>query len=807
MPDHDQRGNGRRGGSLLSASGSGQRRPSGLGSGSLLSADEDQNAVLQHKLARSRREAKPNPLLHALAARPDPERQTDADVEAEVTASLDSDIDVPAAMNERAARRNANQPPENAMSAANDDHHNHRNYDEKRHEDPYRPLIDPITVFNGIKRSKRLIATTTIIGAFAGVVIALATPKKYESVAEILVDPRNIQIVDRELVKSDVSPNTAIAIVENQMRIITSSMVVSKVVDRLNLGTDPEFNGSTSGFQIPNLIGELRSLLARRDGQSGSDRSRRIATQSLLESLKVERGGKTFVVSVSVNTQNAEKSALVANTIVDAFLENSGEFASSAAGRAASELGGKLEQLRSGVEAAERKVETFKGEHDLIDARGRLIGDDEIIKINDQLATARAKTIELSARAASARSIDVNSAIGGALPEGINSNLITELRSQYAVLLQQSSQRAIKLGSKHPENRAIQAQLEGAREQLKNEIRRIVASMQVELKRAVELEQKLSARLAALKARQVNVSDDMVTLRELERNAGAKRAVYESYLLRARETSEQTDLNPANISLISPAFAPLDPVGPSRSMISIAGMLAGFLLGIGIGGVRGAADGLFGGNPPSGSRGRRGTGSPSSPNAGPLARGRRRAAVSDDHSEDTYPGQVAQAPDDGRTSIGQPQHPPWPPTGPGGPQVAFSPPPGYPSPAPVYPYAPTYMAPQIYPMPGMMAQATYPMPMPSYPAAMFQPAIYPQPVFAGAHHPPVGDPANGEQMPANTGNDLENRAAPPPQPDPGETRHESRPAPKDNVERIRDDLRDMRGAIYDLAEKRSRRRK
>ncbi|MEX0344473.1 MAG: GumC family protein [Rhizobiaceae bacterium] len=799
MPDHRQSGNGRRGGSLLSQ-GRVERRGKTVGGGSLLGAGvSEPNPALQHRLARSRREARPNPLLHALATKPDPDKQAEAEIGAEFANDLESDFDGSQTVRDRNARRTREdgRSAKDDFNAANDDRHGTRRYDENG-SDPYRPLIDPVTVIDSIRRSKRLIAAMTIAGALAGVLIAFATPKQYESFAELLVDPRNIRIVDRELVNSDVSPNTAIAIVENQMRIMTSSTVVNKVVDRLNLDTDPEFNGASTGFRIPNLIGELRSLLARRDDSSGTGRTHAIAVQALLESLEVERSGRTFVVTVGVKTQNAEKSALIANTVVDVFLENSTASLSSTAVRAASELGGKLDELRRSVEEAERKVETFKGERDLIDARGRLIGDDEIIKINDQLATARARTIELSARAASARSVDVNVVIGGALPEGVNSTLVTELRSQYAELLRQASQSAVKYGSKHPQSRAIQAQIDGARQQLQTELRRIAASMQVELKRAVELEQKLSARLAALKARQVNVSDDMVTLRELERDAAAKRAVYESYLLRARETGEQKDLNQANMSLISPAAAPLDPVGPSRSMIAIAGTLAGFLLGVGIGGARGAAQSLFGGNPPAPPPGRQYPDSPRSPRDRHREPGRNREE--NRFRTDSYPenrDEQLPAAEDRRTSDAGAAPAPAPPPG-AWPQTAYAAPHGHPA-------YPPYPAPPAYPAPGMVAYGPYPMPVPFNPVAMVSPAPYPPPVYAGMPFPAYGQPAHPQNGPAATGNESLAGTAPEAA-KPARKQKADRSRPADDVERIRDDLREMRGAIYDLAERRSRRR-
>ena len=244
---------------------------------------------------------------------------------------------------------------------------------------------------------------------------------------------------------------------------------------------------------------------------------------------------------------------------------------SGAAGRATDELQAKLDELRAGLDKAEREVEKYRAEHDLVDAQGKLISDDELVKLNEQLSIARARTIELNARAQSTRSINVDAVLGGGLPEELASSVMSELRSQYAAMKQEADQLSVRLGPRHPQYLAMQAQLKGAREQIANELRRIVATVQTDLKRAVQQEQDLAARLAQLKVRSGDVNVDLVTLRELEREAAAKRAVYEGYLLRAKETGEQRGINTANMSVISPAFPPIDPIGPSRATITLAG--------------------------------------------------------------------------------------------------------------------------------------------------------------------------------------------------------------------------------------------
>ncbi|CAN7715529.1 GumC family protein [Mesorhizobium sp. LjRoot246] len=543
-----------------------------------------EDAATRHRLARSRRETPTNPKLSDPAA-------TDGYQAGYEPASSASHAHATSRTQPAAAETVGTYRPDRTSepSHSGDAPASHNDGPDSQQ---WKPLIDPMQVVRGVGKSKALIVTTTILGAALGIAIALSTPKKYEATTELIVDPRDLKLTDRDLTQSVVASDATLAIVENQVRVLTSGTVLNKVVDKLNLVNDPEFNGQGGGgLSVMSLI---RSVLSRNDGPGGVDDSRRraLAVGNLAESLSVERGGKTFVITVSATTQNGEKSALIANTMTDVFLQTFGQIQSNTAGRATDELTARLDELRKGVEAAERKVEDFRASHDLVDAQGHLISDDEMLKLNEQLSIARARTLELNARAASARSVDVNSVLTGTLPEEINSNTMSDLRSQYASLKQEADRAAIRFGPRHPELQALNAQIDGARDRIAAELRRIGSSLQVDLKRAVQLEQDLASRLAQLKVRSGDVNSDLVSMRELEREAAAKRSVYEQYLLRAKETGEQKDINTANINVISKAFAPLEPNGPSRVVVALAGLLLGFASGIGLGAMRGAYESL-----------------------------------------------------------------------------------------------------------------------------------------------------------------------------------------------------------------------
>ena len=72
-----------------------------------------------------------------------------------------------------------------------------------------------------------------------------------------------------------------------------------------------------------------------------------------------------------------------------------------------------------------------------------------------------------------------------------------------------------------------------------------------------------------------------VKLRELEREVDANRAVYESFLVRAREIREQEQLDTINVRVLSDAQPPQDRSFPPRRLILL---LASLILG-GLGGV------------------------------------------------------------------------------------------------------------------------------------------------------------------------------------------------------------------------------
>ena len=682
------------------------------------------------------------------------------------------------------------EPPYPSAPAYTEDRHSEDRFPQDRY-DADRPLIDVTILLGSVWRFRRLIIATTVLGAVAGVMIALSTPKQYYAENRIFVDPREVRLTDDDLRNQLMSTEAMLAMTDSQVEILSSNNVLSRVVDKLNLTRDPEFNGSANAGGIAGGIALIRQLIS---GTESNEAAEVEAIDTLREALAVSRDPKTFVINVGVVTRDAEKSALLANTVVDTYLSSEDAAQSGLMERASEAIDSRLETLRADLNAAERAVENFRAENDLVGVGGELIDDKQVVALNQQLANARAQKVAVRVKAENLAKADVSDIIDGAFPEEFLSTNLVELRKQFAQTKANTDSLASRLGPRHPQYVAANSSLESIRGQISSEVRRIVASSQAELQRAVETEQELASQLAVAKTKSLDNSEELVTLRELERKAAATRQIYEAFLKRSRETSERGNLNTQNVRVISSAEPPTRSYGPSRKVMAIGGMVLGFLAGLGIA----IAVGLFGivrGLLPDGDPDRAGSRSASVPPSAPPARRqaprRQEPAVAGTRTE----APAAAAPE--VDPVAQPAQPEQSPQTPPMREATVVPQPAPQTPPPATPQI-HQAPPPVHP--GYPQQFYYP-PAPGYPMPMAQPHPYPAPwAWGQAGYPPYAPPAAPAPYPYAA---VSQQPVPqPPAPQPEKTT-EREDIDDREVDRIRSEMRDLRHRIDRKTRRRS----
>ena len=130
--------------------------------------------------------------------------------------------------------------------------------------------FDLLALFRLLWRRKTTIIAAALGCAIAAVVIGKSLSPKFTATAQLYVDPRELQLVDRELTPRAQDVSGLSMVVESQARLITSNSVLLKVIQDTNLDKDPEFGGASRGAltSLLGLFGIRAALRRRAEGRS-----------------------------------------------------------------------------------------------------------------------------------------------------------------------------------------------------------------------------------------------------------------------------------------------------------------------------------------------------------------------------------------------------------------------------------------------------------------------------------------------------------------------------------------------------------
>jgi polysaccharide biosynthesis transport protein len=421
-----------------------------------------------------------------------------------------------------------------------------------------------------------------VLGALFMVAAAVALlgllPPSYTSNIQVLVDPTDLRVVENDVSARAPQADAGVAIAESQARVIQSDNVLRRVVVKLRLDQDDEFVRPDAASPVLAWVKGALGMLpppASRDPVN-------IALDTLQTKITVRRAERTFVIDVAAQSRDPEKSARIANAIGDAYFMEESAARTEAAKRASDALAGRLNNLKRDVEQAEGQVVRYREEHRLVVSSGRLLTDQQLGDLNQQLVTASIKTAEAKSRLDQARKMKSSDA-STALPEMLQSLEMQALRQQYATLSRNTAELATRLGERHPAMAEQYAQQRDLQRLIQREKERIIETTQKDYDRAAASEAAIKANLDKVKTETTASDRATVGLRELERTLEARRGVYEAFLRRAREASEQERLNTANVRVISAATpARQRSFPPSPKIVLPVALVLGLMLGAGI---------------------------------------------------------------------------------------------------------------------------------------------------------------------------------------------------------------------------------
>jgi succinoglycan biosynthesis transport protein ExoP len=431
-------------------------------------------------------------------------------------------------------------------------------------------------VFDILRRQWPLIAS--IVGAALALVILylLAATPMYTANARILMDTRQTQVLDKD---SGATALIDTGFVDSQVEIIQSDDQILSIVRRLKLTDDPEYNGSEPG--VPALvIGKLLSLLGS-DGPASKDKIERNAVETIQRNLKVERVLTTYVLSVSFRSMKPDKAAVIANAVSDAYIVGALEAKYQSTKRAGEWLQQRSAELREQATASDRAVQTFKAQNNIVGTSRGLMSEQQLTDVNTQLVTARAATAEAKARLDRIDALLDKDLVQPTVTDALNNTVITRLRAQYLDLAAQYADWSTRYGKTHQAAVNLSNRMEELRKAISDEVRRIADAYRSEYEIAKSRETSLDENLKTLVTQAGSTSQAQVKLRDLESAADTYRNLYNNFLEKLQNATQNQSFPISEARMIGTAVKPDKKSSPKTLLTLIGGLFGGLCFGFG----------------------------------------------------------------------------------------------------------------------------------------------------------------------------------------------------------------------------------
>lgn len=407
----------------------------------------------------------------------------------------------------------------------------------------------------------------------------ITATKLYTSTVQIQIDLREKRVLGNvQGIVRDQAPDAPG--IDTETEIMSSRFLAGRVVDSLRLLDDPEFGAQPK----PGILSSMRAALGGEPVKAVETavqrRSRRENVITAVQNrMSVTRLGLTYLVEIRFTSAVPEKAAKIADAYATHYLTQQLQNKYDTLKTANDWLSTRLSELSIEVQRKERDVEEYRAREGLLNADGVRLTEQTAQALNLQraermqaLSSAQARLSSLRASLSSGRSADASR-------EALQSPTIQDLRRQQAELSRRRAELSAQKGPRHPDMLQIDRQNQSLEEQIQAEIRRIVASVEEEVRIARSNVGAIDETLGVQQTQLAEQNIGEVSLRERQRDAGASRQLYEALLTRYREIAAQSGIEQPDARVVSKAAIPTTPSSPKPSLNLIIGLILGAALG------------------------------------------------------------------------------------------------------------------------------------------------------------------------------------------------------------------------------------
>ncbi|PHP65131.1 hypothetical protein CSC94_20650 [Zhengella mangrovi] len=422
-----------------------------------------------------------------------------------------------------------------------------------------------------------LVALCAIVFAGLTAAFTMSVSPVYRSTARVLIEPAMRQPFDNSKTQSRGGDDPAA--IDSRAAMIASDAVLRPVVQRFKLVDDPEFGAGGK----PGLLSRVMSIVrgSSHGGAATPEDLENKAVNAFSKAVKVNREGLTYIISISVDSENPDKAASLAQAVAESFLTDAKRHRDLVSAGVTDEIEKRVAGLRERLTKAEMAVQQFKAENRLQSAGQQgLLVNQELAEINTQLTAARAALAEKKAYydALQAFSRGVNTET--TLNVVTQSPRLAQLQEQYLQASREEARLAAELLPRHPRLVRSRSEVARLRGLLNQEGTNALEGAKVDLQAARERVANLESAVNSSRS-QTDLGDAAsVRLRELETEAQTTRTLYENILGRAKEIAELDQVVVPDARIISPAVAADSPIWPKKKLLVALALVLGTGVGL-----------------------------------------------------------------------------------------------------------------------------------------------------------------------------------------------------------------------------------
>ena len=470
-------------------------------------------------------------------------------------------------------------------------------------------------------RQRGAICAVTLMCTAVVLAVVLRLPPTYRGEAVLLFAPTPVT-ADPTGARVPAEQPGDLRHLASEIERIRGRAMLTRVVREAGLLYDPAFNPVLA--RTPDLLERLGLRAPPKAETLRLSRQSAATLATLRQRLQLRPVGQSRALSVVVEAPSAESAARAANAVAQVYLAHVRERTRQDRAGATEWLDRRVAELRQRVQAAEAAVADFRIESGLAE-RGpeTLATRQHVSELNRALAQARAEAAAARARlqpvsatgpdamgppavptAAAPTVADrappptgsaegTGTAAGAAdagLGRALTSQLIQGLRQQEFELERTRAQLATRYGPRHPRLREANAELLDLRLLIDEETSRVAQTLRQDAELARARADALQAELQQVNAATGELGRAEVKLAQLEREAAAERALFDTFLTRLKETRVGADSPGRMAELITRAHPPTQPAAPNRPLLAGFGVLAAAAIAVAFALLREALD-------------------------------------------------------------------------------------------------------------------------------------------------------------------------------------------------------------------------